>query len=98
MAEQERQTLELAGKVALVTGAGRGLRRSCGQLLAKRGASVAVGDLDPLRPPRGDWYTRRVSREPACRFCQRHKLPDRWRPSPVGELGVKWTDLTGVEE
>jgi NAD(P)-dependent dehydrogenase (short-subunit alcohol dehydrogenase family) len=39
--------MELASKVALVTGAGRGLGRSCAQLLADRGANVVVVDLDP---------------------------------------------------
>jgi NAD(P)-dependent dehydrogenase (short-subunit alcohol dehydrogenase family) len=40
--------MELAGKVALVTGAGRGLGRSCAAMLARRGASVVIADIDPV--------------------------------------------------
>lgn len=36
----------LAGKVALVTGAGRGLGRACAQLLAREGANVVVAEID----------------------------------------------------
>ncbi len=44
--EGERGPMELAGKVALVTGAGRGLGRSCATMLARRGASVVIADID----------------------------------------------------
>lgn len=37
---------QFAGKVAVVTGAGRGIGRKVVQLLAQRGASVAILDLD----------------------------------------------------
>lgn len=37
----------LANKVALVTGAGRGLGRACAMLLARDGAQVVVAEIDP---------------------------------------------------
>jgi NAD(P)-dependent dehydrogenase (short-subunit alcohol dehydrogenase family) len=40
-------TKPLQGKVALVTGAGRGLGRACAQLLARDGAGVVVAELNP---------------------------------------------------
>ena len=36
----------LDGKVAIITGAGRGIGAAASKLFAKEGASVVVGDLD----------------------------------------------------
>ena len=38
--------MRLQGKVAIVTGAGSGIGRSCAQLFAEEGAQVVVADLD----------------------------------------------------
>lgn len=37
---------DLSGKVALVTGSGRGLGQSCANILGSRGASVVIADID----------------------------------------------------
>jgi NAD(P)-dependent dehydrogenase (short-subunit alcohol dehydrogenase family) len=41
---------ELTGKIAFVTGSGRGLGRVMAERLAQMGADVAIHDLDPLQP------------------------------------------------
>ena len=43
MAKQPRS---LGGKVAVITGGGRGIGKALGQALAREGARVAIGDLD----------------------------------------------------
>lgn len=37
----------MQGKVAIITGAGRGIGRACGQLFAGHGARVVLADIDP---------------------------------------------------
>jgi len=46
----EDATRELSGKVAFVTGSGRGLGRAMAERLAELGADVAIHDLDPTGP------------------------------------------------
>ena len=51
MAQQFPQH-DYRGKVALVTGAGRGIGRACALALAESGADVALGLLDAKRSDR----------------------------------------------
>ena len=49
------ETRRLDGKVAMVTGAGRGMGRSHALMLAAHGAAIVAQDIDPARsrrPPR----------------------------------------------
>ena len=44
---QQAQPLEFAGKIAMVTGAARGIGKACAEALISRGAIVAALDIDP---------------------------------------------------
>src|SRR5919198_6659030 len=45
----EKASMEIAGKVAVVTGGASGIGRGIGRALAARGADVVVADVDTAR-------------------------------------------------
>lgn len=46
-AQPRRRSMRLAGKIALVTGAGRGIGRAISKGYAREGAHVAIAEIDP---------------------------------------------------
>ena len=62
-------TKELAGKIAFVTGSGRGLGRAMAERLAELGADVAIHDLDRAQPAK---YGEATDLESVARHIARH--------------------------
>src|SRR5215471_7475259 len=46
---EERQRMKLAGRIAIVTGAARGIGRACAERFLAEGAKVVIADVDTAR-------------------------------------------------
>lgn len=92
---------ELDGKVALVTGAGRGFGRTISELLAARGVSVLVADIDEAQVQEvSDQIVASGGRAKACRVDVRdresvHQMVEASRELGVLELAVNNAGIAG---
>ena len=75
----------LQDKVALVTGAGRGMGRAIAIALAGDGATVTLADIDSRRGPRGR-SARRAT-----------KILSFSRPGPAMKSPCSWNTTAGAE-
>lgn len=92
---------ELDGKVAVVTGAGRGFGRTISELLAARGVSVLVADIDDAQVQEvADQIVASGGRAKACRVDVRdresvHQMVEASRELGVLELAVNNAGIAG---